>query len=278
MTRFEARGRARRAPLLVTLALALTALAAGPAQAGEPSPGAAAPKPPAELKVGITTNYPPIVFEEDGKIVGVEADLARKLGEELPTKITFVQLDWEELWPALRDKKIDVVMAGVSITERRGQLVAFTDPYLRVGQMALIRKADMAKLSDPSAMAEPGRRIGVEKNTTGEAFVRRHFEKANVVPFDSVERGVAALRAGEIDFFVHDAPTVWRVVGRPPKEDPELIGLYRPLTDEYLAWALRKEDAGTLGVLLDAKIEEWRKNGQLQEVIDRWIPVTKVSK
>src|SRR5690606_13342863 len=90
MTRFEARGRARRAPLQVTLALALTALAAGPGQAAEPSPGAAAPKPPAELKIGITTNYPPIAFEENGQIVGVELDLARKLGEELPTKITFV--------------------------------------------------------------------------------------------------------------------------------------------------------------------------------------------
>lgn len=278
MTRFEARGRARRAPLQVTLALALTALAAGPGQAAEPSPGAAAPKPPAELKVGITTNYPPIAFEENGQIVGVEPDLARKLGEELPTKITFIKLDWEELWPALRDEKIDLVMAGVSITERRGQLVAFTDPYLRVGQMALIRKADLGKLSDPSAMAEPGRRIGVEKNTTGEAFVRRQYDKATVVTFDSVERGVAALRAGEIDFFVHDAPTVWRVVGRPPKEDPELIGLYRPLTDEYLAWALRKGDADTLGVLLDAKIAEWQKDGELQEVLDRWIPVTKVSK
>ncbi|HEY8518193.1 MAG TPA: transporter substrate-binding domain-containing protein [Candidatus Binatia bacterium] len=270
----------RRVPrgLQVALVVAL-ALAVGEAFAAEQKPAAdAAPKPPAELRVGVATNYPPIIFEENGEVVGVEADLARKLGEQLPTKITFVQLEWDELWPALRDKKIDVVMSGVSITDRRSNLVAFTDPYLRVGQMALIRKKDMAELSAPDAMSKPGRKIGVEKNTTGEAYARRHLDEAEIVSYDSVDLALAGLRGGEVDYFIHDAPTVWRVVGRPPKEDPELVGLYRPLTDEYLAWAIRKEDAGTLGVLLDEKIEQWQKDGELQAVIDRWIPVTKVSK
>lgn len=239
---------------------------------------ATATKPPAELRVGIAPNYPPIAFEENGKVVGVEADLAKKLGEELPTKVTFVTFDWDELWPALRDGKVDVVMSGVSITDRRSQQVRFTDPYLRVGQMALVRKSEMAKLSDPAEMNQTGRRVGVEKNTTGEAYARRHLDKATIVPFDSVELGIAALRGGDVDYFIHDAPTVWRVVGRPPKEDPELIGLYRPLTDEYLAWAVRKDEAATLGALLDGKIEQWQKDGQLQAVIDRWMPVTKISK
>ncbi|MEW6270732.1 MAG: transporter substrate-binding domain-containing protein [Thermodesulfobacteriota bacterium] len=272
---------ARRLPLgswVGAVAVLLLALAS-PAHAAEQKAGAdGAPKPPAELRVGVATNYPPVIFEENGKVVGVEADLARKLGEELPTRITFVQLEWDELWPALRDKKVDVVMSGVSVTERRSNLVAFTDPYLRVGQMALIRKADMVKLSAPEAMSEPGRKVGVEKNTTGEAYARRHLEKATIVSYDSVDLALAGLRGGEVDYFIHDAPTVWRVVGRPPKEDPELIGLYRPLTDEYLAWAIRKEDAGTLGVLLDDKIGQWQKNGELQAVVDRWIPVKKVSR
>jgi polar amino acid transport system substrate-binding protein len=144
--------------------------------------------------------------------------------------------------------------------------------------MALVRKKDMAKLNDPVAMNNAKRKIGVEKNTTGEAYARRHLDKATIVALDSVDQGVAAVRSGEVDVFIHDAPTVWRVVGRPPKEDAELIGIYKPLTDEYLAWAVRKDDAPTLGALLDGKLEEWTKNGELQAVIDKWIPVTKISK
>jgi ABC-type amino acid transport substrate-binding protein len=235
-------------------------------------------KPPAELKVGITTNYPPVAFQENGKVLGIEADLARLLGEQLPTKIEFVQLDWEELWPALRDKKIDVVMSGVSVTQRRSERVTFTQPYLSVGQMALVRKADMGTLSEPNAMNQPGRRIGVERSTTGEAYARHHLDKATVVTFDSIDPGLAALRGGKVDYFIHDAPTVWRVVGRPPKDDPELVGIYRSLTEEDLAWAVRKDDAATLGVLLDGKIAQWRADGELQATIDRWIPITKFTK
>ncbi len=282
--RFVRAGRSPVRPGLRSLAVvALAAVgavaASGRVAAAEDQPAtAAAIKPPAELRVGISPNYPPIAFEQDGKIVGVEADLAAKLGKELPTKVTLVKTDWDELWPALRDGKIDVVMSGVSITERRSEKVRFTDPYMRVGQMALVRKKDMAKLNDVAAMNAPQRKIGVEKNTTGEAYAHRHLDKATVVSFDSVDMGVAAVRSGEVDVFIHDAPTIWRVVGRPPKEDAELIGIYKPLTDEYLAWAVRKDDAPTLGALLDAKIDEWTQDGELQAVIDSWIPVTKVSK
>lgn len=260
------------------VALAVAGALSLPRAADADEQKATATKPPAALRVGIAPNYPPIAFEQDGKLAGVEVDLANKLGEELPTKISFVKLEWDELWPALRDDKIDVVMSGVSITERRSERVRFTDPYLRVGQMALIRKADMGKLSEPTAMNQPGRRVGVEKNTTGEAYARRHLDKATIVPFDSADLGIAAVRGGDVDYFIHDAPTIWVTVGRPPKEDPELIGIYRPLTDEYLAWAVRKDDAATLGALLDGKIAEWQQDGELQTVIDRWIPVTKVSK
>lgn len=266
---------------LAVMAVAATCVIAwsGSGGAADDKPATStAIKPPAELRVGISPNYPPIAFEEDGKIVGVEADLAAMLGKELPTKITLVKTDWDELWPALRDGKVDVVMSGVSITERRSEKVRFTDPYLRVGQMALVRKKDMSKLNDPNAMNSAKRKVGVEKNTTGEAYARRHLDKATIVAFDSVDAGVAAVRSGEVDVFIHDAPTVWRIVGRPPHEDAELIGIYKPLTDEYLAWAVRKDDAPTLGALLDGKIDDWTKNGELQGVIDKWIPVTKISK
>jgi len=272
------RGGRRSVAMVAMVVVCAVGSSGGVAGAEEQPATTTAIKPPAELRVGISPNYPPIAFEEDGRIVGVEVDLAEKLGQELPTKVTLVKTDWDDLLPSLRDGKIDVEMSGVSITERRSEKVRFTDPYLRVGQMVLVRKKDMSKLNDPAAMNSAKRKIGVEKNTTGEAYARRHLDAATIVSFDSVDAGVAAVRSGEVDAFIHDAPTVWRVVGRPPKEDPELIGIYKPLTDEYLAWAVRKDDASTLGALLDAKIAEWTKNGELQAVIDRWIPVTKVSK
>jgi hypothetical protein len=66
------------------------------------------------------------------------------------------------------------------------------------------------------------------------------FSKAKLMPQPTVEDGVAALRHGVIDSFIHDAPTVWRIGGNPAEK--ELIGLYWPLSEESLAWAVRKSD------------------------------------
>ncbi len=93
------------------------------------------------MKVGVATNYPPVIFKHDGKIVGIEADLAQSVGKETGMDIKFEEMPWESLESALNDGKIDVVMSGVSITQARQQRVDFTKPYMVIGQMVMI-KAD----------------------------------------------------------------------------------------------------------------------------------------
>jgi polar amino acid transport system substrate-binding protein len=246
-----------------------------------PAPVAANPstwKLPPEVRVGTTPNYPPIAFERDGKIVGIEADFAAELAKILGVKFTLVAIPWDELSAALAGKEIDVVMAGVSITPRRKNLVHFTAPYLKVGQMALIRKEDLARLSPPDAMNKKGMRVGAVRLTTGARYAREHLEQATIVEFDSSNDGLEALREEKIDYFIHDAPTVWRVTGRFDEADEALIGIYRPLTDEELAWGVRKEDADTLGKALDGALAKLQESGTAQAILDRWIPVRKVSK
>jgi polar amino acid transport system substrate-binding protein len=240
------------------------------------APIAAAASGPARLRVGISTDYAPIAFKEGGEIKGVEADFAHQLTADYGTAIELVETSWNELIPALQENKIDVIMSGMSVTADRKAKVDFVQPYKRVGQMVLIRKADITRLSEPAAMTAKGARVGVETYTTGEAYARGHLPKAAITAFATVEEGIAALRKGEIDFFVHDAPTIWRVVGRPATEDPDLTGLYRPLTDEGLAWAVRKGDAKTRK-FLDAALARWRKDGTLQSIVDRWVPVKKIA-
>lgn len=232
---------------------------------------------PAELRVGINTGYPPLGFEKDGQVQGIEADFARMLGEELGTKMVLVPMPLKDLIPALEDDRIDIIMAGMSVTKARSERAAFVEPYARVGQMALIREADYLKLRSPNAMNWPTSRVGVKSQTTGAKFAKTTLKGAKITEFNSVDDGIAALRAGEIDFFIHDAPTVWRVAGTPLDPDPELIGLYTPLTEEYLAWAVRKDDPELRRRLSDI-IVEWKTDGKIKPVLDRWVPVRKVAK
>ena len=159
------------------------------------------------LLVGLNPEYKPLVYKDDGQLTGIEPATAKELGKLLKKQIVFKEYAWAELIPALESGAIDVIMSGMSITAERSQRIAFTQPYLEIGQMAIIRKADIGRLSQPRAMFKAGVRIGVEPGTTGEQFVQTAVAEAEVLTYASPQQGFLALQAGEIDFFVHDAPT-----------------------------------------------------------------------
>jgi polar amino acid transport system substrate-binding protein len=240
------------------LALLLCACAGGPI----PLPG--------DLRVGIQTDYPPLAFQREGKIVGVEADLARKVGAALGRRIRFVVLDRSQLIPALEQGRVDVVMAGMSITPERRTRVRFVEPYAPVGQMAIVRRDRLHHLGAMRKLPSPGTRVGFVRGTTGEAYVRGTLGRAVLVPLESVEAGEQAVRQGAVDYFIHDAPTIWRL-GTDPTDDV-LFGLYHPLTDEQLAWAVALDDE-ELAERLDALVREWTASGEIGAILTRWVPV-----
>jgi ABC-type amino acid transport substrate-binding protein len=264
---------------LASIAVAICALSlpGSPRQGRAAEPEKSAPQAKTSaLRAGISTEYPPLAFKQKGRVAGIEADFAHRLPKELGTEVTIVEVPWNDLIPALLDHRIDVIMAGMSITRERRKRVAFTDPYMQVGQMAVIRKNDISRLHDPAAMDAKTSRVGYQKNTTGELFARENLKNAQLTGFESIDAGIAALRAEKIDFFVHDAPTVWRLTGGFGPQNADLMGLYRPLTVEYLAWAVRKEDE-ELRDSLNQVLERWGRDGFLESVLDKWLKVRKVT-
>jgi polar amino acid transport system substrate-binding protein len=253
--------------LALVAALSAAVLAYGAARAADAAP---------PLRVGMAPNYPPLAFKENGKLQGIEVDFAKRLGPALGRKIDIIEVPWEDLGKALDEKRIDMVMSGTSITEERKKKVNFTEPYLEVGQMALVRAADYPTLRAPGAMDTPKSRVGFIAKTTSAAYARTHLKEAKLVPLKNTDQGIAALEHDQIDFFIVDAPAVWRATGGFFTGNPKLKGLYRPLTKEYLAWAVPKDNPELLKQL-NAVLEKWKKDGTLDGVLDDWITVKKTS-
>jgi polar amino acid transport system substrate-binding protein len=222
------------------------------------------------LRVGISPTHPPVIFEKDGAIMGIEADLARMLGEELDRRIEFTRVPPAELLDALEKGDFDIVMSGLSITPERAERILFVTPYMKVGQLALIRANDLIELGHRRSIHQRDARVGYQRDTTGESFVANQLPRATSFAFADIEAGIRSLRAERIDFFVHDAPAVWRLAGDPASND--LQGLYHPLTDEHLAWAVRQEDE-KLHSLLEATLSDWKHRGLISPILNRWIPV-----
>jgi polar amino acid transport system substrate-binding protein len=231
----------------------------------------------ATLRVGVTTTSPPFVFKQSGEIVGLDADMAREFARFIGKTPRFVDLKWDDQIPALLENRTDIIMSGMSITNLRQMSIAFSQPYYRSGLMAMVRKSEANRfpVSFYGLLGQsPAMRFGVVKGTTGEAYVNNNFTSAQrITAYPSTREALNALLTpvlvNRIDVFVQDGPILLMMLAE--NQSMDLTVLPSPLTDEYLAWGMRKTDPG-LKESADRFLESIAKNGQLESIVKRWIP------
>jgi len=220
------------------------------------------------LRVGITPSYPPLIFKLGENIAGVEVDLARKLGEELNRPVKFVELSWDDLIPALLEGKIDMIMSGMSITSAREVRVAFTDHYLKSGLLIAMRAEDAQKYISLEDIQENHLAAGVIKDTTGDVFVQKNLPRARMVPYSRADRAAFDLKLRRIDIFVDDALSVIWLVS---ENEADLTALWEPLTEEYIAWGVRRDNREFLAQV-NSILRQWKQDGTLHNVLLKWLP------
>ena len=220
------------------------------------------------LRIGVAANYPPIIYKRDDAFTGVEADLAKGLAMALGRDPVFIEMKWENLIPALNGGKIDIIMSGMSVTAARELQVAFCTPYLRNGLMAAVPAAAVRNYRSPADLLFTRERVGVVKNTTGEAFARRFMSNAEIVPLKEASEAADFFDGNRIGVFVHDAYAIGWLVSQ---HESTIAGIWSPLSNDYLAWAVSRGNPKLLKQV-NHVLEEWKSIGTLDTVLDRWLP------
>lgn len=223
------------------------------------------------LRVGINSTYPPLIFKQGNKISGVEADFAREMAKALGKQLVWVELKWNKLIPALLNGKINIIMSGMSITDARKMQITFSDPYLETGQMALIRHADVKKYNSPESIKTSNARIGVEDGTTGDVFVQKNCQEADKISISNPNDAMFYFEGNRIDIFIYDAPAVMWLASA---NEADVTPLWTLLTDEQLAWGLRRQDSDLLASVNNI-LAQWKQEGKLDSILERWIPASK---
>jgi ABC-type amino acid transport substrate-binding protein len=237
------------------------------------SSGAKADQAPVNpLLVGVTPNYPPVIFKANGQITGLEADLGRRLAAELKRPIEFVEISWERQVSALLEGTTDIIMSGMTITQARQVRIAFSQPYLTSGLMIAFTAENAPKYASLKKITESVPAVAFVAGTTGEVYARDKFRGENrMVPVKSASDAAFALKNRRVDIFVYDAPAVVWLVS---ENEAELRLLPELLNTEYLGWGLRPDDRELL-VMVNGLLSKWKNDGTLKETILKWMPYWK---
>ncbi len=225
---------------------------------------------PSILRVGVTSDAPPLVYRTNNTVVGLEADFAKRLGKFTGKRVEFIEVDRDKKISALLNDEIDIIMSAMSITNAREYQIAFTAPYLRSGQILLVRLKDKAKFSTGIySLMNSSHVIGTIKNTTGDLFITKTINGAKVKQFKTTSSAVQALIAKKIDALVYDAPMVCHFAA--VNENQKLAPILSLATEEYLAWGIRKEDTDLLQQA-NAFLQSLKNSNELQGMIRARIP------
>jgi len=220
-----------------------------------------------DLVVGVCPDYPPLMFRQNDRILGVEVDLASELGKALGRTVRFMEIRWEDQIDALLQGRTDIIMSGMTITDARRVRIAFSDPYLQLGIMPLVRTRDAKRYASAESIFSGDARIGVKKDSTADVFANRNCRSSSityVLPTDAY----FFLVNRRIDVYLHDGPgVIWLAA----EHEADLQAIRKPLTKDEIAWGLRKDDAELLGSV-NRILAGWKKDGTLQRILDKWLP------
>ena len=223
----------------------------------------------APLRVGVSPVFPPMVFKQGKELKGVEVDLARSLGAQLGREVVFVEVPWKDQIEALNDGRTDIIMSSMSVTPARKYVVNFSKPYFLTGQMALVRRED----KNNYALGFPYKlngSVGVLKATTGEFLVQRDFPKSPLKSFSTSEEAAKALIKKKVNLFISDSTLVWYLAGTYGNDGLTVVPI--PLSEETLAWAVRKQDDALLGSVNDF-VTKGNQDGTFLKAFRRWTAV-----
>jgi polar amino acid transport system substrate-binding protein len=221
-----------------------------------------------ELVVGTAASMPPFnMTTKDGKIVGMEIDLANLIAGAMNVKLTLKVVPFNNLLAALEGGQVDMILSSMTITPARNLKVAFVGPYFASGKSILTKQANAESMNDVSKVNKPDKTLVVLKGSTSQVFAEKIFPKAKLLLADDYDQAVAMLREDKAQAMVADMPICQVSVYRYP--DAGLATLQKPLSYEPLGMAIPPNDF-LLVNLLQNLLNTMQKDGSMGMIIDRW--------
>jgi lysine-arginine-ornithine-binding protein len=165
--------------------------------------GAAHAQDKRKVKIGTEGAYPPFnSIAADGQLVGFDIDIAKALCAAANFECEFVVQDWDGIIPGLIAKKYDAIIASMSITDQRKEVVDFTDKYYATPAKFVAAKGAGFDIS-PEGLA--GMAVGVQRATVSENFARGAFPEVDVRAYATQDEANADLVSGRLDLVLADA-------------------------------------------------------------------------
>ena len=213
------------------------------------------------LVMATNAEFPPYEYYEGGEVVGIDADIARAIAEDMGMELKIEDMAFDSIIAAVQSGKADFGAAGMTVTEDRLASVDFSDTYAEAKQVIIVKEGSEVKSADDLA----GKTVGVQLGTTGD-ILADEIEDGTVARYNKGAEAVMALVQDKIDAVIIDNEPAKVFVA----ENEGLVTIDDAYEKEEYAIALDKGNTELLEKI-NASIKNLKDSGKLQEIIDSYI-------
>lgn len=209
------------------------------------------------VRMGTEGAYKPFNYiNDDGELDGFEIHLGNELCKRASLTCEWVKNDWDSIIPNLVSGNYDTIIAGMSITDERDEVIDFTDPYTQPDPSAYMALSADVNLD--------GAVIAAQTNTIQSGFVAA--SGGTLIEFATADETVAAVRSGEADAVLADLnyllPIADAEAGLVLLAQQEMIG-------GGVGMGIRESD-GELRAKFNTAIQSMKADGSLNALIAEW--------
>ena len=267
--------------MLLTAVIAMSVIACGGSSATTATQSAAAAEEGAEegaasealadgvLIVGTNAEFPPFEYVgDDGEPDGFDIALIKAIGEKLGVEVEVQNMEFSSLVESI-GSKIDLAIAGMTVTEERKQSVDFSDSYYDAVQYVILPKGSAIATYDDLK----GKKLGCQLGTTGMYLIDDIIaEEASTTssPYNKAVDAVNDLRNGKLDAVIIDKNPAEVFQGQFADEIDIVDGAQFGFEVEQYAIAMPKGDAALVDAVNQA-LADLKADGTFDELVKKYI-------
>ncbi|NLB82087.1 MAG: basic amino acid ABC transporter substrate-binding protein [Clostridiaceae bacterium] len=226
--------------------------------------------PAATLVMGTNAEFPPFEFVGDnGQPDGFDVALVKEIAKRMDAEIKIENMEFKSLIGSLGNGKIDLVAAGMTVTEERKKEVDFTQAYFTANQMIIIPTGDSIK----SASDLKDKVVGVQEGTTGDIIISEddvEVKEYNVKEVKRYKKGIDAvmdLVNDRIDAVVIDSNPAKEYVA---SNEGKIVAIQSGMETEEYAMAVKKGNTELLEKV-NAALTEIKEDGTYDKLVKEYI-------
>lgn len=217
------------------------------------------------LRIGSTGDYKPMSFRDSatGIYEGFDAALAEDLARSLGVRLEYVPTSWPTLMQDTLNRKFDLALCGITVTEERKRQALMSAGYLGNGKTVLCRAEDANRYTSLAAVDRPEVRVMENPGGLNEKFARKHLPHATLIIHPVNEEIPGLIASGKADVMITEIMEAAYYCSKDKRLAAPLLDV--PFTRGELG-ALLPPGNEVLRDYVDDFIIRERKNGRLDEL------------